>query len=99
MPFSMKTGISSFFMLVILTASLAHGDAVADLTTKAETGDIPAQLELADIFAKGQGVAKNEKEAAKWYLKAAEQGNPKAQLFLGNAYLRGRLFPRDGGEA
>jgi TPR repeat protein len=88
----MKTGISSFFMLVILAAPMAHGDAIADLTTKAEAGEIAAQVELANIFAKGQGVAKDEKEAAKWYLKAAEQGNPEAQLFLGTAYLRGRVF-------
>src|SRR6478752_1126336 len=95
----MKTGISSFFMLVILAAPLAHGDAIADLATKAEAGEIAAQVELANIYAKGQGVAKDEKEAAKWYLKAAEQGNPEAQLFLGSAYLRGRVFRRDGGAA
>lgn len=84
---------------MILAARLVYGDAIADLTKKAEAGEIAAQVELANIFAKGQGVAKDEKEAAKWYLKAAEQGNPEAQLFLGGAYLRGRVFRRDGGEA
>lgn len=95
----MKPGIRSFFMMLILAAPLAHGDTIADLTAKAEAGEVAAQLELADSLAKGRGVEKDEKEAAKWYLKAAEQGYPQAQLFLGNAYLRGRIFPRDGGEA
>lgn len=95
----MKVGTSSLLMLMFLAAPLSHGDKVADLTAKAQTGDVAAQVELGGLFAKGEGVAKDEKEAAKWFKLAAGQGNPEAQLFMGSAYLRGRVFRRDGGEA
>jgi TPR repeat protein len=38
-------------------------------------------------------------EAAKWYRRAAEQGNDGAQLFLGIMYQDGRGVPQDYAEA
>src|SRR5688572_910013 len=95
----MKVGASAFLMLAFLVAPLVHGDEVADLTTKAQAGDVAAQVALGGLFGKGQDVTKDEKEAAKWYGMAAGQGNPEAQMFMGTAYLRGRVFRRDGAEA
>jgi TPR repeat protein len=44
----------------------------------------------------GRGVTKDNKEAARWYRKAAEQGLAKAQTMLGNYY---RIVSHDDKEA
>jgi TPR repeat protein len=44
---------------------------------------------------KGQGVSKDDAEAAKWCGKASEQGNAKAQMLLGAMYHNGEGVPRD----
>ena len=49
---------------------------------KAETGDAQAQYNLADCYASGRGVAKDNVEALKWYRKAADGNNAEAQLTL-----------------
>ena len=41
-------------------------------------------------FRKGFGVAKSDAEAAKWFRKAADQGNADAQCHLGKMYTEGR---------
>ena len=52
----------------------------------AELGNAEAQYEYGWSYECGESVAKDEKEALKWYMKAAEQGNVKAQIQLGNHY-------------
>ncbi len=47
---------------------------------EAEKGDLAAQMLVAEIYARGLGTAKNVPEATRWYLKAAQQGDPEAQL-------------------
>ncbi len=42
------------------------------------------------MYDKGEGMPEDDKEAVKWYRKAAEQGNALAQFSLGKAH--------DGGE-
>ena len=51
------------------------------------------------MYAKGQEVEKDYKEAAKWYRKAAEQNNPVAQLNLGRAYINAQGVEKDRKEA
>ena len=46
----------------------------------AEQDDAKAQSELGDMCRWGRGVTEDYAEAARWYRKAAEQGNP-ANLF------------------
>jgi TPR repeat protein len=41
------------------------------------------------MYQNGLGVAKNAKEAVKWYRKAAEQGDAGAQSNLGSMYAKG----------
>lgn len=65
------------------------------LRTKADQGDILAQLTLGENYAKGNGVAKNWAEAVKWYRRSADQGNAQAQLGLGTCYLWGWGLQRD----
>ncbi len=82
-----------------MAAPLANGDGVADLVQKAEKGEAAAQLELGEIYSKGQGVTKDMAEAVKWLTAAAEQGNADAQLKLGGIYIGGRGVKRSSTEA
>jgi len=43
----------------------------------------------------GQGVTKDDVEAAKWYRKAADQGHDKARICLGHCYEIGLGVPMD----
>ena len=58
------------------------GISTADLLEAAKNGDVRAQYLLGGRYAKGEGVAKDMAEAAKWYRKAAEQGFEPAQKAL-----------------
>src|SRR5665213_1099071 len=63
---------------------------------RAEKGDATAQFELACRYAKGYGgVTQDEAESAKWFRKAAEQGDAGAQMMLGGFYATGRGVPQD----
>ena len=45
------------------------------LRKAAEAGNVEAQVKLAEYYYDGTGVEKNFAEAARWYKKAAAQGN------------------------
>ena len=47
----------------------------------------------------GQGVAKNDVEAVKWFRKAAEQNYARAQYNLGVCYAKGQGVAKDEAEA
>ena len=65
----------------------------------AEQGYAKAQNNLGLMYAKGQGVPKDEAEAVRWCRKAAEQGNAQAQFNLGVMYGKGLGVPSDDAEA
>jgi hypothetical protein len=65
----------------------------------AEQGDAEAQSRLGELYAKGIGVGRDYREAAKWYRKAAEQGHTQAQYELGRLYAQGLGVARDYSEA
>ena len=67
--------------------------------SRAEKGDAVAQFNLGRMYSDGDGVAKDEREAVKWWRKAAEQGYAKAQYNLGWGYMNGRGVAEDGREA
>ena len=69
----------------------------SDLKTKAEAGDASAQLQLARQFADG-GVP-DLVSAAKWFRRAAEQGNTGAQYNLAVRHLNGQGVDQDPAEA
>lgn len=50
---------------------------------KANAGDDKAQVNLGVMYAKGEGVPKDYKQAMSWYSKAADQGDAIAQFNLG----------------
>jgi TPR repeat protein len=65
----------------------------------AEQGNADGQVNLADCYARGVGVAKDEAEAVKWLRKAAAQGYSRAQCQLGYYYARGQGVAKDEVEA
>src|SRR5439155_1020888 len=70
-----------------------------EVKAKAEAGDAESEVELALRYDKGEGVAKDQVEAVKWYRKAAEQNYAKAQYELGFCYLDGKGVPKNQVEA
>jgi uncharacterized protein len=64
--------------------------AYQEFRTAAEQGHADSQFNVALMYEKGIGVAKDEKEAVAWYVKSAAQGNSNAQFNLGVMYENGR---------
>jgi hypothetical protein len=69
------------------------------LQQMAQKGDPAAENALGLRYAAGEGVKLDEKEAVRWFTKAAEQGNVAAQSKLGFLYWSGRGVPKDISEA
>jgi TPR repeat protein len=51
------------------------------------------------MYASGEGIPQDHAEASKWFRKAAEQGDAKAQNNLGVMHARGLGVPLDYAEA
>ena len=62
---------------------------IAYLEKAANLGDAESQASLGIDYYIGQYVAKDEKKAAQWFRKAAEQSNPVGMLYQGILYLNG----------
>lgn len=69
------------------------------LTQMASNGDAVAQNAIGLRYAQGEGVKLDEREAVRWFIKAAEQGNVAAQSKLGAFYYSGRGVPPDANRA
>jgi uncharacterized protein len=67
--------------------------------SKAEQGDPAAQNALGDLYAHGQGVTQDYRQAAQWYRLAAEQGLAVAQGKLAALYAAGAIGKSDPAEA
>jgi uncharacterized protein len=81
-----------FCSLILLTgcATISNqGSNLAELQSRAESGDVEAQCRLGEAYDFGHGAQQNYDEAAKWYRMAAERGNAKAQNNLGGFYQYG----------
>jgi TPR repeat protein len=93
-------GILKFAMIsTLLAVSSAMGDVTPALLERAEKGEAAAQVELASIYLRGEGVAKDSEAAIKWLRKAAEQGHSEAQMMLGGIYVTGKGVKKDSLEA
>ena len=69
------------------------------LLDRALAGHVQDQLEVARAFQLGLRVERDASEAARWYRKAADQGNLTAQHQLGLPYQLGSGVQRDDREA
>lgn len=58
-------------------------------------GDAKAQLQMGIRYAEGDGVIKNDQEAAGWFERAAKQGLAEAQYRYGLALMQGRGVVQD----
>lgn len=66
-----------------------YAGALAIWKPQAEKGDANLQLLVGSMYDYGQGVAKDKKEALKWYLMAARQGSGRGQYAAGTLLARG----------
>lgn len=64
--------------------------AYREFLAAAKEGHAGSQYNVALMYERGIGVAKDEKEAVVWYRKSAELGNAAAQFNLGVLYENGR---------
>ena len=65
----------------------------------AEKGDIRGQIDVAEAYSYGQGVARDMSKAAEWYQKAADQGDAEAQGRLAMLFSLGQGVPRSDADA
>ena len=93
--------LASSFAVVQLAAQQAKADQkpIGEVKAKAESGDAESQVELGLRYAKGEGVAKDQVEASKWYRKAAEQNYARGKYNLGVCYAWGFGVAKDQVEA
>ena len=101
--------------LILLTSPVASADFEAGLRAYqrgdyltaykewlplAEQGDVNAQHNLAIMHDRNSGTLGGNREAVKWYYRAAVQGDVEAQYKIGLIYAAGtRALPRDVVEA
>jgi len=100
--------VSAKWLAAVLVCSSATASSAAPQTqvltfelwlAKAERGDASAQYIAGFMYVRGQGVAQNLPEAARWLRASAEQGNANAQWSLGTLYELGFGVPKDYAEA
>jgi uncharacterized protein len=78
-------------------AAYGRGDYAAAFQTwkgLAEQGSQTAQYGLGQLYSLGQGVPQDDREAARWYERAASTGHVSAQSRLGALYDEGRGVPQ-----
>jgi TPR repeat protein len=92
--------LGALLLLAGPTLSFAQGNAtesqdIRELRAKAESGDAEARYNLGAMYYSGEGVAKNDAEAVKWFRKAADQGDAGAQTSLALMYDNGEGVPKN----
>lgn len=81
-------------------ANALYEKAYEKAKARANSGDPSAQFVMGKIYDYGNGgVAQNQEVAARWYLRAAEQGYPGAQFNIGNCYQLGDGVKEDKEQA
>jgi putative methionine-R-sulfoxide reductase with GAF domain len=75
------------------------GLTVADLEKIASQNDSAAQYALGMKYASGDGTAKDYHAALGWFLKAADNGNPRAAVKIASCFWAGKGTQQDFGRA
>jgi TPR repeat protein len=104
-----KTVIGVSLLLVVAETAIADpfADGVAALDRRdyatalqllrplAESGNLDAQINLANMYFDGNGVPQDYREGVKWYQLAADKGSADAQIALGFLYEYGDAVRQD----
>lgn len=86
--------------LTVVAAGAQQAGIDAALLARANAGDTAAQVAVGESYAAGTGVARDYKQAAAWYQKAADKGDVNAELHLAALYRDGgKGFARDMAQA
>lgn len=90
----MKKIITLVALLLAVAAQADNSDYIWNQTFEkkfalAQKGDVKAQYDVGNMYLKGQGTARNAREAFEWFSKAAEQGYSRAEYKLGYLYQTG----------
>ncbi|MEH6532320.1 MAG: tetratricopeptide repeat protein [Photobacterium frigidiphilum] len=94
---SKKNTIIFFLFIALLFSTKSH--AHAEPLAKAEQSNSNAQYCVKIRHNSGSGIEQNDREAFKWYRRAAEQGGVFAQFCLGFLYANGRGVTQNDKEA
>ena len=70
-----------------------------EIQRRASAGHLREELELARDYYTGRGVSRDLSQAAYWYRRAADQGDPGAQVDMGYLYLKGIGVKPDAAQA
>ena len=80
-------GMIPVLMLVVLVVPACSQDPTAELRQRAEQGDTEAQYDLGLMYANGEGVARDDEQAVRWFRSAAEVfPGMKSRLTCGSAW-------------
>lgn len=74
-------------------------EAATQIHSLAESGDLRAQVLLAQILRNPNNPQKSPDEAYRWFAKAADQNDPEALFWLGTMHRLGESVPRDPEQA
>lgn len=103
-----ERAVSIVFSLIVASTSPAFAQTrvsyainpdIPHIEAGADRGDIQKEIELGAAYLAGHGVARDEKQAAYWYEKAANSGDPGAQEQIGYFYEAGIGVERDPARA
>ena len=95
-------GLASADPLEDGVAAYRQGDFTAAmrlLRPLADAGDAKAEFHLGRMYALGQGVGQDPRQAVAWYRKAAEHGDAEAEFVLGVMSLDRSGASQDAGQA
>ncbi len=88
---------------VLIFAQGCMGDtehmSIASLRMRAAQGDAAAQVELGELYYRGEKVKKDYKRSAYWYHEAAKQGYAAGEHAMGWMYHQGRGVAKNSKDA
>ena len=94
-PISLSVALLACVLYLPSSHAISPEEKVMKLTSDAEGGSLPAEIELGARYMTGEGVARDLAAAAHWYEKAAQRGEPHAQNQIGYFYQSGIGVPQD----
>ena len=92
---SILVGLTAWVALDRPDVPATHSAFVGVPHERAAQGDAEAQFQMGLRYNEGDGVIRDDKEAARWFALAARQGLPEAQYQYGLMLLKGRGVVQD----